>query len=256
MFHRESGLHRETWGSGSPVVLVHGFTQTAGSWGAVGSALAPLHRLVGIDAPGHGGSGDIRADLESGADLMAEAAPEPAAWMGYSMGGRYCLHVALQRPDTVTRLVLVSATGGIDSPEERGQRRAGDDALARRIESDGVEPFLRDWLAQPLFAGLAPDGAEMDSRLGNTPAGLASSLRLAGAGTQNPLWERVAALEMPVLIVAGEHDTKYVALGERLLGAIGANAGMSVIPGAGHACHLEKPDDFLAQVIPFLDDRP
>jgi 2-succinyl-6-hydroxy-2,4-cyclohexadiene-1-carboxylate synthase len=247
------GLHAERWGQGDPVVLVHGFTQSAGAWGRIGAGLGAKHRVVALDAPGHGGSSEVRADLASGADLMVEAAAEPAAWVGYSMGGRFALHVALRHPDQVRRLVLVSTSAGIEDAAERAARRRSDEALAKRVEEEGVETFVRWWLGQPLFSTLPPEAAELESRLTGTAAGLASSLRLAGAGTQEPLWGQLSNLSMPVLVVAGELDFKYVGLGEKLAAGIGPSARLEVVPGSGHACHLERPDLFESVVGPFLD---
>ena len=123
---------------------------------------------------------------------MLGASCGPATYVGYSMGGRLCLHLALARPETVERLVLVSATAGIEDDDERATRRAADDALATSLERDGVDAFLDGWLAQPMFATLADPG--LDDRRRNVAAGLASSLRLAGTGTQQPLWDRLASL--------------------------------------------------------------
>jgi len=149
--------------------------------------------------------------------------------------------------------VLISATAGIDDPAERAARRRSDETLADRIEDEGLEPFLRWWLTQPLFATLPSEAADLDGRLGGTATGLASSLRLAGTGTQEPLWDRLDRLSMPVLVVAGELDAKYVQLAERLAAGIGSSARLAVIPGAGHACHLEQPDLCGRVIGPFLD---
>lgn len=240
-------------GAGDPLVLVHGFSQSAAAWWPLVGPLESSFRLVAVDAPGHGGSAAVTADLLSGADLMAAAAPERAAWLGYSMGGRYALHVALRHPQAVTRLVLVSTTAGIDDPVERAQRRESDAVLADRVESEGVASFLAWWVGQPLFSTLRPEAARLEERVEAASAeGLASSLRLAGTGSQEPLWEAAGSLSMPVLVVAGELDRKYVGLGRRLVESIGSNAELRVIAGAGHACHLEKPADFLATVTDFL----
>jgi 2-succinyl-6-hydroxy-2,4-cyclohexadiene-1-carboxylate synthase len=245
-------LHSESRGQGAPVVLLHGFTQSGDSWAPITDKLATGHRVITIDAPGHGRSSQVQAGLDEGADMMVAVAPRPASWVGYSMGGRFALHAALRHPDVIDRLVLVSTTAGIDDQAQRGDRRAADAALANRIEKIGVKPFLEEWLAQPLFASLPAGAAVVESRLGSTAEGLASSLRLAGAGEQEPLWQRLSSLSMPVLVVAGELDSKYVALGERLVGSIGPNASLRVIRGAGHACHLEEPAAFLDAVESFL----
>jgi 2-succinyl-6-hydroxy-2,4-cyclohexadiene-1-carboxylate synthase len=246
-------LHADTWGQGDPVVLVHGFTQSARAWSRIGAELGTRHRVIALDAPGHGRSSEVRADLVTGADLMVAAAPEPAAWIGYSMGGRFALHVALRHAAAVRRLVLVSTSAGIEDAAERAARRRSDEALAERVEEEGVEEFVRWWLGQPLFSTLPPEAAELESRLTGSAAGLASSLRLAGAGTQEPLWDQLNNLSMPVLVVVGQLDFKYVGLAEKLVARIGPPAHLEVIPGSGHACHLERPDLFGGIVARFLD---
>jgi 2-succinyl-6-hydroxy-2,4-cyclohexadiene-1-carboxylate synthase len=246
-------LVAEHAGEGSSVALVHGFTQTGRSWQPVLDRLAPLYAFTLVDVPGHGGSAGVRVGLWEGAALVASAGG-PGAYVGYSLGGRLCLHAALAHPEMVDQLVLVGATAGLEDAEERAGRRAADSVLAGRLEAEGVEPFLRWWLGQPLFATLPADAAGLHSRLANTADGLASSLRLAGLGTQEPLWPRLAELEMPVLVVAGELDTRFAALGRRLATTIGGNAELVLIPGAGHACHLERPDAFCLTLADFLAD--
>lgn len=240
-------------GDGPPAVLVHGFTQSAQSWWPLVAQLEDRFRLVAVDAPGHGGSAHIEAGLAAGADLMVASVPDPAAWVGYSMGGRFALHAALRHPDKVNRLVVVSSTAGIDDPDERAARRSSDAALAQRIETDGVDRFLAWWVRQPLFATLPPDAADVEGRAARaTPEGLASSLRLAGTGSQDPLWDQIGSLEMPVLVIAGGLDAKYTAIAERLAATIGRNAALRLIDGAGHACHLEKPAEFVDVLEDFL----
>lgn len=250
---RAETLHAETWGEGDPLVLIHGFTQSARTWRGLAAAVATHHQLIALDAPGHGRSSEVVADLPGGADLMAAAAPNPAAWLGYSMGGRYALHVALRHPHLVERLVVVSASGGIDDASEREARRRSDEALARKVEEEGVESFVRWWLERPLFSTLSAGAADIESRLDGTAAGLSSSLRNAGAGTQEPQWEQLGELTMPVLVVAGEMDAKYVGQAGRLVSAIGPNSELVVIPGSGHACHMERTNEFWTAVAPFLD---
>ena len=140
-------LWAEREGAGRRLVLVHGFTQTGRHWAPLAGDLATDHEVVRVDAPGHGRSGGVTADLWTGAGLVAEQGGE-ATYVGYSMGGRLCLHVALARPDLVRGLVLVGATAGIDDPAERASAAGRRRGLARRLEADGLEPFL-DRLAGP-----------------------------------------------------------------------------------------------------------
>ena len=246
-------LAAEQVGKGPPVVLVHGFTQTRRAWLPVAHLLSGLNRFTLVDAPGHGGSGRVRADLWEGAALLGVTGGQ-AAYAGYSMGGRLCLHLALAQPELVERLVLVSASPGIDDPGQRAARRASDEALAQRIEAEGVAAFVDWWLAQSLFATLPASAAGREERLANTAEGLAGSLRLAGAGSQAPLWDRLSELAMPALVVAGDLDVTYVDIGRRMAGRIGDNAELVLIPGAGHACHLERLDAFCVVLADFLQE--
>ena len=236
-------------GAGPPLVLVHGFTQTSRSWGPLAEALAERFAVVTVDAPGHGESAAIEVDLRRAAELIG-AAGGRATYLGYSMGGRMCLELALDDPPLVERLVLISATAGIADPAERAARRQHDEALAATLERDGLDAFLERWLAQPLFAGLTDTG--LADRRRNTVAGLASSLRLAGTGTMAPAWERLGTIGVPVLLVAGSLDTKFVALAERMAAALPC-AELAIVEGAGHTVHLEQPATFLDVLTRWLN---
>ena len=239
--------------AGVPLALVHGFTQTRRSWAWLAERLAGAHQVVLVDAPGHGGSADHRLNLWSAGRELVRTVGE-ADLVGYSMGARICLHAALGTPTQVRRLVLVGATAGIADPEARAQRRADDLALAQSIEQGGnraLPELLERWLAQPLFRGLSPETAGLQDRLANTAAGLASSLRLCGTGTQQPLDERLGRLTIPVLLVVGERDAKFKVEAERLAACI-PRAETAVVEGAGHACHLEQPEPFLDLVEGWL----
>jgi 2-succinyl-6-hydroxy-2,4-cyclohexadiene-1-carboxylate synthase len=244
-------LFAEEVGKGRPVVAVHGFTQTHQSWLPMAQQLGRDHHFILVDAPGHGGSDQVRADLWRGADLLGQVGGR-AGYLGYSMGARLCLHLAVQRPELVASLVLVGGHPGIVDPIERSLRHASDEALARRVETEGVAAFVDWWLQQPLFSTLDVSAAGRQQRLANSAPGLASSLRLAGTGSQEPLWDRLPELAMPVLLVAGERDAKFTSLGRDAARAIGSNAQLVLIPGAGHACHLERPDAFGAVLAEFL----
>ena len=244
-------LHVERLGRGPRLVLVHGFTQTGRSWGDLATAFAQRHEVVLVDAPGHGGSAEVRADLPTGAELLVEVGG-PAAYLGYSMGARLALHAALAHPEAVEALVLLGGTAGLDDPADRAARVAHDRATSARIAQDGLEAFLDSWLAQPMFAGVPRARADLEDRRRNTIAGLRSSLELAGTGAQEPVWGRLGELAMPVLVLAGADDAKFTRIGQRLAEGIGANATFATVAEAGHAAHLERPDAFRSTVEGWL----
>ena len=235
------------------VTLAHGFTQTARSWDLVVPLLSerlPEATFTAVDLPGHGSATRMRRDLWGSADHLASRGSR-GAFVGYSMGGRVALHAALASPQTVERLILIGATAGIDDDTEREARRLSDLALADSIVRRSLPNFLDDWLAAPLFAGLTDETDQRSDRLRNTRAGLASSLRLCGTGTQEPLWDRLGEIGCPTLVLAGEDDPKFTELGRRLADGIPSGE-LVVVAGSGHSVHLEAPDATADAIAAFL----
>jgi 2-succinyl-6-hydroxy-2,4-cyclohexadiene-1-carboxylate synthase len=242
-------------GRGPRLVFVHGFTQTSASWKPVAGVIAAAgFESVVVDAPGHGGSAGVVADMPTAAATLAEQCGA-AVYVGYSMGGRLCLHVAVHDQRLVRGLGLLGTSPGIADADERAARRVADERLAERIESVGVGAFLDEWLAQPLFAGLRIHDHQRRERLGNTPAGLAASLRNAGTGAQASLWERLPELAMPVLVMAGDADEKFSVIGRRVAAAV-SHGQFAAIAGAGHAAHLQQPGAVVGALLQWLGPLP
>ncbi|MEA2155252.1 MAG: 2-succinyl-6-hydroxy-2,4-cyclohexadiene-carboxylate synthase, partial [Solirubrobacteraceae bacterium] len=201
------------------------------------------HRPLAPDLRGHGAAAARRPiDMDACVSDVSGLAAGRFALAGYSMGGRLALHVALAHPGRVSRLVLVSATAGIEDPAERERRRAADEALAAWMQARLMTEVADRWAAQPLFAGQPPQvaAAARADRLGNEPRHLAAALRGIGTGSMQPLWARLGELEMDVAVLAGERDEKFVALGRRLAEAL-PRGELTIVPGAGHALPLEAP---------------
>jgi 2-succinyl-6-hydroxy-2,4-cyclohexadiene-1-carboxylate synthase len=235
------------------IVLLHGFAQTGASWRAVVDELGERYRALAPDLRGHGSAGALRpvSFPDCVADVVA-IAPARFELLGYSMGARVALHVALAHPARVQRLFLVGATAGIADELEREARRAEDAQLAAELESSqDVAAFARRWAAQPLLRRQPPDvaAAAHEDRLRNEPAGLAAALRGIGAGASEPLWARLGELRMPVVLIAGERDAKYRKLAERMAAMI-ARAEVLIVPATGHAVHLEAPAIVAAAIDP------
>lgn len=243
--------------STTATVVLHGFTGSA-------AAMAPLttrlsNPVLALDLPGHGAGpiSDDPADYTMAAAVAGVASAtsdlERFALVGYSMGGRVALHVALVHPVRIAALALIGARAGIDDPAERAERIAADEALADRIESDGIEWFADFWADQPLFATqqsrlLSDQQAELRAqRLTCDPRGLAHSLRGMGAGAVEPVGCRLGELTMPCALIAGADDAKFAAIAHQMAAAI-PQASVYEIPDAGHAAHLEAPDATAAAV--------
>jgi 2-succinyl-6-hydroxy-2,4-cyclohexadiene-1-carboxylate synthase len=260
-------LNVEQSGAGRPLLLLHGFTGSAATWAPLIRSLPPHFRTIASDLIGHGRSSSP-PDAERYrmprcvADLLAVLDAldvDRADVLGYSMGGRVALQLAAAAPKRVGALVLESSSPGIASAAERQARVAADAALADSIMREGLAAFVERWERLPLFASQASLPEDMRAqvhaqRLRNDPLGLANSLRGMGTGQQEALWDRLASLDVPTLLIAGELDAKYRALAEEML-AILPNARAAIVPGAGHAVHLEQPQAFAKNVLEFLLTR-
>jgi 2-succinyl-6-hydroxy-2,4-cyclohexadiene-1-carboxylate synthase len=214
------------------VVLVPGFTQTASSWRGAAEVLAETCEVVALEIPS-------RETFAATANAIGRRGRR-AVYVGYSMGGRLCLRLALDRPDLVRALVLVSASPGIVDDDRRAERVASDEELARSLEQGGVDTFLARWLSQPMFASVPPDAPGLADRHA-LPAGyLAHCLRVLGAGVMEPMWTRLAELQMPIALVTGRSDLKYENIAQHMLERLHGDV-VHVRLDAGHAIPLERP---------------
>jgi 2-succinyl-6-hydroxy-2,4-cyclohexadiene-1-carboxylate synthase len=231
-------------------------------WSTVVEQLAPSFNCLAVDLPGHGASREwpkaqftIDATAQALADVLDNKDVDCCAVVGYSMGGRLALYFALHFPERCTQLVLESASPGLATPAERVARRNLDEEHALRLETDGFDEFLRDWYQQELFSSLAQhDGlvdAMITARRQNNPHALAQSLRGMGTGRQPSLWERLVALQVPTLAIAGALDAKYVVLAHQMA-ARSTQLQTSIVPDAGHNVHAEQPSAFLDLIVDFL----
>jgi 2-succinyl-6-hydroxy-2,4-cyclohexadiene-1-carboxylate synthase len=234
------------------VVLLHGFTHTGASWDPVVAALPERYRALAPDIRGHGSASE-REPVTLAAVLgdLAGVAPASFTLAGYSMGGRIALHAALA-PALVTRverLALIGASPGLADAAERAERRAADERLADEVQGMTIEAFARRWAQTPVLAGQPPDvaAAVHADRLRNQPAGLAAALRGLGTGALPSLWNRLAEIRAPVTLIVGERDDKFRAIATEMAAAL-PDSHVAVVPGTGHAVHLEAPDRVAALI--------
>ena len=230
------------------VVFIPGFMQPGEAWRPVVELIGTRHDARPLD---------FATDTLEGRIGEIHAALEPrAVSVGYSMGGRLALHAALAAPPRHEALVLVGASAGVEDAGERAARRAQDEALATWIEAHPIEDVVARWQALPVFATQPPSlvASQRSGRLAHDVARLAAALRSAGQGALEPLWGRLGALDVPVLAVAGELDPVYVDHAHHLAAAL-PRARAEIIPGAGHAPHLEAPEAFAALLGEFLDEH-
>ena len=246
--------------------MIHGFSGSGRSWGdGLLEALSRRFRVVAVDLLGHGmsdrphdpvryGLGRLSDDLGRVVDSCFDG---PVDLVGYSMGARLALGVACGRPAWLRRLVLESGSPGLHDPEARRARVESDEALAGRMEAEGIEAFLSVWEGLAVFDSMRGSvsartwAAVTAQRRDNDPLALAAVLRGFGTGAQPSLWDALPAVACPALLLSGRQDPKFRDLGRRMASLMPQGRAVSV-PGAGHRVHLERPRHWVRVVRAFL----
>lgn len=259
-----------TWGNPeSPaVILLHGFTWDGASWGPVAERLSERFYCVAPDLPGHGATSrpepteawSFDRVVTALADALAQLDLTDPHLVGYSMGGRLALRLAVMRALPLGRLVLVGASPGLETLEERLSRARSDAELAERLVQEGMQAFLERWMALPLFESMrAIEPARLASlnagRSAQDPAGLASSLATTGAGSQPYLMEALTRVAVPTLLVVGDQDAKFRAIAEEMLSRL-SHGRMEVVTGCGHSVPFECPEALAELVSSFFTQAP
>jgi len=260
-YRPEPALHLLRAGTGTPVLLLHGFTRSHRSWVDVAAQLEEGPPLFAVDLMGHGSAPQPDSAEHASAYALEYAADALEAlcarWgfdrvhcVGYSMGGRTALAFAVRFPQRCRSLALISTNPGIEDDDARAERREADADTAQKMEGDGLEAFVTAWSAGPMFAAQREAdprrwAAAMRDRRGRQVRGLAASLRGSGQGRQSPMWNDLPRLDMPVLVAAGERDDRYAYIAARMK-ALLPNAELRVFDGAGHDLPFDRSPEIAA----------
>ncbi len=173
------------------------------------------------------------------------------AVLGYSMGGRLALYSLLEKAHPWQAAVIVSTHPGLESQAERETRRAGDTEWATKALTGNWQEFLAAWNAQPILGHTAPRDPQASGRLVMRRREIARSFVDWSLGAQQPLWDRLQEITVPVLWVAGEHDAKFLALAERAVSLM-PRARLAIAPLSGHRVPWEAEEWLAEQVAGFL----
>lgn len=251
----------EVYGKGIPLVMLHGFTGSTKTWEYFIEHRNPNIQMIVIDLPGHGKTTTQNpktmetccSDLHQ---LFQYLGLNNFHLLGYSMGGRTALSFASLYPDSVNSLILESASPGLETAQEQRIRIQKDEDLASKLESDGIEAFVDFWENIPLFASQKklPELEQQSirtERLNQSEQGLAESLRYMGTGIQPSCWHILGKMEIPVLLLVGELDEKFVTINKKMKDNL-LHSKLIIFENAGHAIHVEVKREFVRQVIEFI----
>lgn len=261
-----SGLAYRQWGEGGnrPILLLHGFMGSSRDWQPIAESLSRTHWVIAPDLPGHGCSHFAEPQqftMQNAARLVVQLLDElkikRCACLGYSMGGRTALYLAVHYPSRFERVILESASPGLHTEQERALRRRWDANIAERLEVEPFQLFLESWYQMGLFDSFRAHKRfeqAFERRLDNDPAQLAISMRQMGTGSMPSLWGGWRQVENVVLIV-GAFDQKYVGISAEML-TLNPTTVRHVLSQAGHNTHFEQPAQFLLLIQPHLTNKP
>ena len=243
------------------IFMLHGFLGSGKDWRYFADKLVNRYTCYMPDLPGHGTTtalDNTPHTFEEIAGQLAEAVAHistgPIHLVGYSMGGRLALYLALRYPDLFNSAVIVSSSPGLRTKKERALRCESDDRLAERL-NDNFEGFLDEWYRMPLFKSLRnhPLFPEiLERRRENDPVALAEALRQLSTGRQPSLWDKLTENKLPTGFFMGEKDTKYVEIARQMVNLC-PDSKQFIFPGCGHTPHIENRHLFLNRLVAFLD---
>lgn len=262
LFHTKGASYGyELTGKGETIVLLHGFTGNKNTWDSFVNQWAKQFQVLTVDLPGHGETNvenersmnELCRDLN---DLFNYLNVSSIHLLGYSMGGRVALSYALNFPERVSTLILESASPGLNTEKERMKRRKSDEQLAQMILNNGIKPFIDYWENISLFDTQKKLPARIredirKERLSATKEGLSLSLRTLGTGNQPSWWEHLHELKIPVYLLVGNLDEKFVKINREMKKSL-PNATLEIVRGVGHAIHVEDDEKFAKLVEGFI----
>lgn len=247
-----------------PVLFIHGFMGNSNDWNFLAEKLDTNFTLYAVDLIGHGNSScpdeedhysykSINSQLIS---ILIKLNLKKVVIAGYSMGGRAALGFAVENPNLVEGLIMESATAGIENNNERIKRIKADKQLSENIRTGSIKSFLENWYENKLFASLTkyPEllKNEITIKTKNNPIGIANCVAGFSPGKMPSYWDKICGINIPVLLIAGKLDEKYVHTNNKMNNLF-PNSELKIIKGAGHNTHLEKPVEFINFVNYFLD---
>jgi 2-succinyl-6-hydroxy-2,4-cyclohexadiene-1-carboxylate synthase len=251
------------------ILFLHGFMGNCEEFENIISLLSFSNKysFLSIDLPGHGETKVLDKDecysIERTAQeiikLLTELKINECFLLGYSMGGRLALYLTLNFSERFKKVILESASPGLPTETQRLERIKSDNQVARKLDRintiEDFDNFLSAWYNQSVFGKIKnhPHYQQLiTARQKNIPSELAKSLRWMGTGNQPSLWEKLKTNSVPLLLLVGEYDEKFVHLNTKIAD-ICEYCDLNMIPGAGHNIHFEQPEIFTDKVLTFLE---
>lgn len=249
----------------SLIVMIHGFLGSSETFLPAKERLLPYTDILLVECPGHGE--DFNIDETWTFEAIAEnfaltlkhysVQYQQIILYGYSMGGRIALYTALHYPELLDKLIIESATPGIESEQLRSERIKQDEERSTWIEKD-FSAFISHWEKLSLFKTYNPltheqQQRQREIRMNHKPAGIAKALREYGTGRQPNLWPLLHTFNKPVLLLTGSLDRKFESIAKRMAEEL--PDARHVIIEAGHTIHVENLKIFDTIIVSFIKEE-
>ena len=214
--------------------------------------------IQAVDLVGHGAFQSDATQFSTAAQVTywSQHLPSNAVVMGYSMGARLALQIAVQNPNAYKGLILIGGTPGIENETEIQQRQLWDQRQAERILELGMCAFLDEWQQMPIIQSQENIALELRQKMRyyreqQNPIQMAYSMKYFGTGRMPHCWNQLNNLKIPVLLVVGAFDQKYLEIAQKMQRYLPSST-LLIIPNAGHCAHLEQPVPFMQEVHTWL----
>uniref|UniRef100_A0A7N0VBE5 Mandelate racemase/muconate lactonizing enzyme C-terminal domain-containing protein n=2 Tax=Kalanchoe fedtschenkoi TaxID=63787 RepID=A0A7N0VBE5_KALFE len=267
--------------SNNVLIFLHGFLGTSDDWIDIMKVISGSARCISLDIPGHGRTKirnhgteewqECSLSMEVITDflhkLICHVTPHKVTLVGYSMGARIGLYMAVKFASKVEGAIVISGSPGLKDEASKKIRRKIDDSRTRSLIGNGLQLFLDNWYAgelwdslrdHPRFKSIVTSRSQHDDI-----SSLAKSLSGLSIGRQQSLWGDLMSCTIPILIIVGEKDTKFRRIAREMLLELGSSTKsednemndihqMVEVPGSGHAVHLENPLAVIKEIRQFL----
>ncbi|BAZ90939.1 alpha/beta hydrolase fold protein [Raphidiopsis curvata NIES-932] len=248
------------------VMFLHGFMGNIYEFDNVIKLLNNNFSYLTVDLPGHGktevlgGNDYYRMENTAQAiiNLLDELKIEKCFLVGYSMGGRIALYLTINFPERFIKVVLESSSPGLSTDSQRMMRIKSDAGIIQKLTRistrNEFSVFLNNWYSQPIFGQIKNHPAYpkmIETRLANSPLKIAQSLQFMGTGYQPSLWHKLEYNQIPLLLLVGEYDQKFIDINTVIYNLIPGSK-LVIINRSAHNTHLENPLMFVEHMMEFF----
>ena len=251
--------------SGYPVVFLHGFLGNQKEWLDIIKSLKNKYRIILFDLPGHGGSVfdvnkidkkiyEFTNTTNTIVNILKKLNVNKSMLIGYSMGGRLALNLAIKYPSIFSKVFIESASPGLETEQEILKRKANDEKTAKLIKELNFSEFIDNWYNQKVFEGIKKSLKYEDlknQRLKNDTNNIALALKGLSVANMPCLWNKLSNLKLPLYFIAGKNDEKYCIIGQRM-SQYSQKISFKIVNNCGHNIHFENREEYLNLLVNFF----